>query len=156
MNTEKLRLREPGIIPTQEVLEKTLGDSHRIYEKFVEGLRDLGIENEWKFYPCFGCKAWMARGEYKWVTPRGTKKSKNIYWLSAWDEYFVVSVWFKEDNRAEVLKADVREETKLLIRKGKMFGPKMRTFPVEFEITSIEPLDDIFTLLKYKIRLETH
>ena len=66
----------------------------------------------------------------------------------------MVAIWFKEDNRAEILRADVSEETKELIRKGKMFGPKMRTFPVEFEIRDTKQIADVCTLLKYKIRLE--
>jgi hypothetical protein len=71
-----------------------------------------------------------------------------------WDGYFNIAIWFKEDNRMELLKADVTETTKQLIRKGKMFGPKMRTFPVEFEIKTAEQLADISTMIKLKKQLE--
>jgi len=151
---ENLRLREQHIEPTQDVLKGALGESYKTYETFVSGLCDLDIENVWQFYPCFATKAWMGRGEYKWTTPRGANKAKNIYWLSVWEELFKVAVWFKEDNRAEILNADVSEGTKKLIRESKMFGPKMRTFPVEFEVIDVDNLSDIYTLLKYKIRLE--
>ena len=156
MSYEKLRLREAEITPTKEVLGKILGESYCAYESFVNGLKELEIANEWQYSNCACGKSWVARGEYKWTTMRGTHKSKNIYWLSAWDKYFVLAVWFKEDNRAEILNADVSEETKQRIRKGKMFGPKMRTFPVEFEITDIRLLVDIYTIIKYKIKLEAN
>jgi len=154
MKHENLRLRDQNITPTQEVLKEALDASHGAYDAFVNGLRDLEIENVWQYFPCFATKAWMGRGEYKWTTLRGTNKTKNIYWLSVWDGYFNVAVWFKEDNRGEILKADVGESTKELIRAGKMFGPKMRTFPVEFEIEDIAQLADVYTLLKHKIQLE--
>ena len=157
MNDEKLRLRDPGITPTNQVLEEVLGKSYRAYEKFQSALPDLDIEHEWKYYPSPMCgKAWLAQGKFRWTTLRGTKKEKTIYWSSAWDGYFVVAIWFKEDNRAEILKADVSEETKQLIRKGKMFGPKMRTFPVEFEIIDAKQIADICTLIQYKKRLEAN
>jgi len=65
MEYENLRLRDQEIFPTQDVLEEALGESHKTYETFVDGLRDLNIENVWKYYPCFATKAWMERGEYK-------------------------------------------------------------------------------------------
>ena len=150
-----LRLREPDITPTNEVLGKVLGNSYKAYIKLQEALPGLDIEHEWKYYPSPMCgKCWLAQGKFRHVTPRGAKKEKTIYWSSAWDKYFVVAIWFKEDNRAEILKADVSDETKQLIRNGKMFGPKMRTFPVEFEVTSGEQIADVCTLIQCKKRLE--
>ena len=64
-----------------------------------------------------------------------------------------MAVWFKEKNRAEVLMADVSEKTKRLIRDAETMG-KMPTFPVMFDITTVEPLADIYTLLDCKKRLE--
>ena len=154
MDKDKLQLKDPGVTPTPELLKVALGGTYNAYAKFLDGLADLDIINIWQFYPCAGTKAWLARGEYKWTTPRGANKTKNLYWLSAWDGYFMLAVWFKEDIRAEILKADVSDETKQLIRKGKMFGPKMRTFPVEFKITAPAPLADIYTILRLKKQLE--
>jgi len=156
MKDENLRLRDPGIHPSQEVIAAAIGaESYRAYEEFQHKLTEMEIEHEWKYYPSPMCgKCWLAQGKYRWTTPRGTNKEKNLYWFSAWDKYFVVAIWFKEDDRAEILKANVSEETKELIRNGKMFGPKMRTFPVEFEIRDTKQIADVCTLLKYKIRLE--
>jgi len=154
MKHENLRLRDRHIEPTQDVLEDALGESYRTYGEFLDGLAKLEIENLWKYEACPTSRVWLALGEYKWTTPRGTNKAKNLYWLSVWEELFKVAIWFKEDNRAEILKTDVSESTKQLIREGKMFGPKMRTFPVEFEVIDADQLCDVYTLIKEKIRLE--
>jgi len=154
MKREDLRLKDPNIVPTEEVLREALGENYEVYAEFVEGLGKLSVEQIWQYYPCFCGKAWMARGSYKWTTPRGANKEKNIYWLTAWDGYFHVAVWFKEMNRMEILKADVSEGTKEFIRNAKMLGQKMRTFAVEFSVKGNESLADIYELLRCKIRLE--
>jgi len=47
---EKLRLRDPEITPTSEVLEQTLGGSYAAYETFQDALPGLEIEQEWQWY----------------------------------------------------------------------------------------------------------
>ena len=64
-----------------------------------------------------------------------------------------MAVWFKEKNRAELLDADVGEKTKQLICDAKTMG-KVPTFPVVFDVTTVEPLADIYVLLDCKKRLE--
>ena len=151
---EELRLRDPSVEPTEALLAEILGESYKAYTAFCKGLVGLDIEQVWQFYPCFATKAWMARGEYRWTTPRGAKKSKNIYWLSVWDKYFNVAIWFKGPNREEVAKLNISEETKNAVLKAKQFGPKMNTFPVEFHLTDPEQLADLYELIKCKKRLE--
>ena len=149
---DNLRLREANVTPTSEVMRKVLGSSYDAYAAFQRELAGLELEQVWQYY--MGCtKSWMARGQYKWTTPRGTNKEKTIYWLSVWDGYFKVTVWFLEKNRFEILKADVSEKTKQVIRGAKTLG-KMNTFPVEFDVTDAKPLADICELIKYKKRLE--
>jgi len=151
MNHENLRLRDPGVTPSSELLEQTLDDSYAAYELLQEALPGLEIEQEWQWYTPH--KAWYAKGQHFWTTPRGTKKEKNLYWLHVFEGYFNVAVWFLEKNRAEILRAGVSEKTKRLIRDAKTMG-KMATFPVIFEVTSAEPLADIYTLIDCKKRLE--
>lgn len=152
-NPENLRLREKDVSPTKEVLQATFGKSYNAYGKFQEELANLEIKQEWQYY-LGGSKAWMARGQYRWTTPRGTNKEKTLYWLSGWDGYFKVAVWFLDKNRMEVLKADVSEETKKLIRGTANFATKMATFPVEIDVCTPEQLLDIYELIKYKKKLE--
>lgn len=152
MNDHKnLRLRESEVTPTSFLLEQILGDSYAAYETFQDALPGLEMEQEWQWYTPH--KAWFAKGQHFWVTPRGTRKEKTLYWLYVYDEYFSVAVWFKEKNRAKVLSADVSEMTKKLIREAETMG-KVPTFPVVFDITTAEPLADIYQLLDCKKRLE--
>ena len=148
---ENLRLRDPDVTPTSEALKRTLGGSYAAYETFQDYLPCLDIEQEWQWYTPH--KAWFARGQHFWTTPRGTKKEKNLYWLHVYEGFFSVAVWFKEKNRAEVLNADVSDITKQLIRDSNTYG-KVPTFPVVFDIITAEPLADIYTLLDCKKRME--
>jgi len=150
-NHEKLRLREPEVTPASEVLEQALGDSYAAYEAFQDALPNLEIEQEWQWYTPY--KAWFAKGQHFWTTPRGARKEKNLYWLHVYEGYFSVAVWFKERNRAEVLMADVSEKTKQLIRDAETMG-KLPTFPVVLDITTAEQLADIYALLDCKKRIE--
>jgi len=148
---ENLQLREPEVTPTRELLEQILGDSYAAYETFQDALPGLEMEQEWQWYTPY--KAWFAKGQHFWVTPRGARKEKNLYWLYIYDGYFSVAVWFKEKNRTEVLRADISEKTKKLIRDAETMG-KLPTFPVVFDITTVEPLADIYLLLDCKKRIE--
>lgn len=150
-DTGNLRLRDPAITPTSEMLEQVLGGSYAAYEAFQDALPGLDIEQEWQWYTPH--KAWFAKGQHFWTTPRGTRKEKNLYWLHVFEGYFSVAVWFKEKNRTEVLMANVSERTKKLIHDAETMG-KMPTFPVVFDITTAEPLVDIYVLLDCKKRLE--
>jgi len=148
---ENLRLRDPNITPTSELLERTLGGSYAAYEAFQDALPGLEIEQEWQWYTPH--KAWFAKGQHFWMSPRGTRKEKNLYWLHVFDGSFDVAVWFLEKNRIEILRADLSEETKRIIREAKTFG-KMATFPVVIKVTDIESLADVYTLIECKKRLE--
>ena len=148
---QDLCLREPGMPPSSSVLEQVLGDSYAAYETFQEALPQLGMEQQWQWYTPY--KAWFAKGQYWWTTPRGARKEKNLYWLYVYEGYFTVAVWFKEKNRNEVLNAAVSEKTKQLILSAETKG-KLPTFPVAFDITTIEPLTDIYALIDCKKRIE--
>ena len=150
-NRENLRLKDPDVMPTSEILAQALGSSYAVYETFQESLPHLEIEQEWQWYTPY--KAWFAKGQHWWTTPRGTRKEKNLYWLYIYDGYFSVAVWFKEKNRLELLNADVSEKTKQMICDAKTMG-KLPTFPVVFDITTAEPLADIYALIDCKKRLE--
>jgi len=148
-NYENLRLRDPEVTPTSDVLKQTLGGSYTAYAAFQDSLAGFGIEQEWRYYN--DGKSWLAKGLHKWTTPRGTKKEKTVYWLSAWDGYFRVTIYFKEKNRSEVQKAAVSDKTKQVIAEAKTMG-KLLTFPLIFDIRTADPLTDIGTLIECKKR----
>ena len=148
---ENLRLRDPKVVPTSEILKQTLGGSFSAYEAFQDALPELEIEQEWQWYTPH--KAWFAKGQHFWTTPRGTRKEKNLYWLYVYEGTFSVAVWFKEKNREEILYANVRNKTKQLILNARTMG-KLSTFSVVFDIIADESLSDIYTLIEYKKNLE--
>ena len=148
---EMLRLKDPFVAPTSEILEQTLGNSYAAYESFQEGLPTLDIKQEWQWYT--PRKAWFARGQHFWVTPRGAKKVKTLYWLHVFEGFFDVAVWFKEKNRLEAMKAIVSEKTGQLILDAKTMG-KVATFPVVISVTTTETLADIYALIECKKRFE--
>ena len=148
---ENLRLRDPEVMPVNGILEQTLGDSFAVYEAFQDALPKMEIEQEWQWYKPH--KAWFAKGQHFWTTPRGTCKEKNLYWLHVYEGTFSVAVWFKEKNRAEILCANVSQKTKKLIRDAETMG-KMPTFPVVFNMTTDDPLADLCTLIECKKILE--
>jgi len=150
-NSEKLWLRDPEVIPSDELLRQTLGDSYTAYETLQEALPGLKMEQKWQWYTPH--KAWFAKGQHFWTTPRGTKKEKNLYWLHVYEAAFSVAVWFKEKNRGELLQSNVNETTKQMIRDAETYG-KMPTFPVIFNIITSELPSDIYTLIDCKKRLE--
>lgn len=148
---DKLQLRNPIFAPTNELLAQILGGSFAAYEVLQDTLPGLEVEQDWQWYTPH--KAWFAKGQHFWTTPRGTRKEKNLYWLHVYDGTFSVAVWFKEKNRIELLNADVSERTKALIRDAETMG-KVLTFPVVFDITTAEPLADLCTLIEWKKKLE--
>ena len=76
-NNEKLRLREREAPPTDEVLKQVLGDSYAAYETLQNALSGIDIVQEWQWYTPH--KAWFARGQHRWTTPRGAIKGKTSY-----------------------------------------------------------------------------
>ena len=150
-NHDNLRLRELGLVPTNELLEQVLSGSFGAYEMFQEALPGMEIEQEWQWYTPH--KAWYAKGQHFWTTSRGTRKEKNLYWLHVFEGYFNVAVWFKEKNRTEILNVNVSEKAKRLIQNAETMG-KVATFPVMFSVTNAEPLADIYELIDCKKRLE--
>ena len=150
-HNDNLQLRDPIAAPTGELLECILGGSYAAYEALQDALPGLEMEQEWQWYTPH--KAWFAKGQHFWTTPRGTKKEKNLYWLYVFDGHFDVAVWFKEKNRVEILTADLSEKTKQLILDSQTYG-KMPTFPVVIEVTSTDALADIHILIDCKKRLE--
>jgi len=150
-NHEAFWLRNPELPPSISELEQALGESYHAYKIFQEALPKLEIEQEWQWYTPY--RAWFARGQYRWTTPRGTKKEKTLYWLYVFEGHFSIAVWFKEKNRHEVLNVDVGEKTRQLILDAETMG-KLPTFPALFDVTTAESFADIYALINLKKRLE--
>ena len=93
-STEQL-LRNPDIAPSSYVIAKALGEANNAYIKFINELANHGIQLEWRYYN--DVKAWLAKGLYKWTGVRGGQKENTVFWLSIWDSFFKVTIYFPEN-----------------------------------------------------------
>ena len=148
---DNLQFRDYDNPPASEALAQILRGSYEAYEALQEALPGLEIEQDWQWYTPY--KVWAAKGQHFWMTARGTRKEKNLYWLHIFEGYFSIAVWFKSKNREEILLANISNKTKQLIHDAQPMG-KLPTFPVVFNVATTEPLADIYTLLDCKKRLE--
>ncbi len=150
-NHHDFKLKERDVFPSDEILEQVLNSSYKAYAAFQNTLPTLEIEQEWQWYTPY--KSWFAKGQHFWTTTRGTRKEKTLYWLYVYDGYFRIAVWFKEKNREELMGTDLSECVKRRISDANTMG-KLPTFPVAFDIRTEETLDEVYSLLQYKKRLE--
>jgi len=148
MDAQQL-LRSPEIEPTGEIIGEGLGLAYETYVTFIEGLKHYGITlMDWRYYN--DGKAWLSKGEYKWITARGTNKVKPIFWLSIWSGFFKVSFFFGFDIQEELLQLPLSEKAKEVIRDAKVMGTKMRFMPVVFDISDEAQLNDIYILSEFR------
>ncbi|MGI6105185.1 MAG: DUF3788 family protein [Raoultibacter sp.] len=142
-------LRDATVKPTAEIIAEGLGAANTVYVKFLKDLNDYDISlMDWRYYN--DGKAWLSKGEYKWVTTRGTNKVKPIFWLSIWEEFFKVSFLFSEKIRSELLSLPLSEETKEIINNTEPSGKTMKHLPVIFDITDKNQLDDVYVLAQFR------
>lgn len=147
-NTEQL-LRDAMISPTAEIIAEGLGPVNAIYTKFIEELKQYGISlMDWRYYN--DGKAWLSKGEYNWITPRGVNKVKPIFWLSIWEKSFRVLFNFSEKMRAELLALPLSVDTKEMIKNTEPNGKTMKYLPIIFDISSDKQLDDVYVLAQFR------
>ena len=148
MNKEQL-LRDPNIKPDNDNISKCLNTSYNTYNKFIEELKKIDVSlMEWRYYN--DGKSWLSKGEYKWVTSRGTNKVKSIFWLSIWDGFFKLSFYFSNGMQEELLKIPVSDETKELIKNSNPMGKTMRFIPLVLDIYNDRQLKDVVLLANFK------
>jgi hypothetical protein len=142
-------LRDANIEPTAEKIASGLGSANNTYKKFIEKLKEYNISlMDWRYYN--DGKAWLSKGEYKWVTSRGTNKVKPIFWLSIWEGFFKVSFFFSEKTRKELLALSISDETREIIKRANVNGKTMRFLSIILDISHDEQLADVYTLAKFR------
>jgi len=148
MDKEQL-LRDPEIQPTDEIIAEGLGAAYKVYTKFVKELEHCDISfMDWRFYN--DGKSWLSKGEYKWITSRGTNKVKPIFWLSIWNGFFRVAFFFSFDIKNELLELPISQNAKELIGNAEPMGKTMRFLPIVFDVSSEEQLNDLYILSKFR------
>ena len=146
-STKEQLLRNPDIEPTSDVIAKALGEANNAYVEFIRELGKHDIQLEWRYYN--DGKAWLAKGLYKWTGARGGQKEKTIFWLSVWDGFFKVTIYFPENSRADVLMLPLDSSVKLMVEGSKQMG-KLKFFPLTFDISTDEKLATVFSLADFR------
>lgn len=145
-STEQL-LRNPDIEPSSDVIAKALGEANNTYIKFAGELGNHDIQLEWRYYN--DGKAWLAKGLYKWTGVRGGQNEKTVFWLSVWEGYFKVTIYFPEKSRTDVLSLPLDNEVKLVIADSRQMG-KLNYFPLVFDLRSDEMFEAVFLLADFR------
>ena len=148
---EKQLLRNPDIEPSDDVIAGALGASNNTYIMFVNELEKHHIRLEWRYYT--DGKAWLGKGLYQWTGIRGCHKETTVFWLSAWDGFFKVTIYFPEKFRTDVLALPLDNTVKQMAADSKQMG-KLKYFPVTFELRSDKFLDAVFMLADFRKSLK--
>lgn len=144
-------LRNPDVVPTQEVLKNELKDAYEPFLQFLNKLENHQMQLEWRYYS--DGKAWLGKGLFKWVGIRGGQKVRTIFWLSVWDGFFKVTVYLPENVRVAAMVLPIDVETIEKISQAKSMG-KLHSFPIVFEIQNEVTLDGLFSVIEFKKTLK--
>jgi len=117
-------LKDPNVQPTADVLAAALGERQKAYAEFTSKTAELGIALEWRYYN--DGKSWLGKG---------THKKKTVFWLSIWEGYFQIGMFFTEKTLPNTEPGE------------KMIG---KLIPVVIKVRSEAELPRLFKLVEYK------
>ncbi len=140
-------LGNPDIEPSDGVIAKALGKSHKAYVRFLNAVKKRGIYPEWRYYN--DAKEWLAKGLFRRTGARGGQIEKTIFWLSIRSGLFRVSFYIPEKNRAEVLRLPFDTKVKKMISASRQMG-KLKFFPVIFELCSDGMFEAVLLLVDFR------
>jgi len=147
MKSTEQMLRNPDIAPSSDVIAKAIGEANNAYIKFINELANHDIQLDWRYYN--DGKAWLAKGLYQWTGVRGGQNKTTVFWLSIWDGFFKVAIYFPEKSRADVLSLPLDNEVKLMISDSRKTG-KLNYFPLVFDLRSDEMFEAVFMLADFR------
>lgn len=140
MEKEKL-LRDPEIFPSDEVLADALKKgSFAAYQTFAKKLPELSIAPEWRYYN--DGKSWLTKGVHK---------KKTVFWLSVWDGFFRVTIFFTEKTRDGIQELSISPDIKSKIANEPVNG---KLIPLMTDIDANTKLEDVYELIRYKQSLK--
>jgi len=139
---ETLLLRDEKILPTPEILEKTLGRNFSVFSKLMDAVThpDVNLVPEWNYYK--DGKAWLCKVVHK---------KKTIFWLSVWDNCFKVAFYFTEKNFDGVENLDIDQEIKDDFFNAKPIG---KLIPMILQVKCEKQLDNILKISIFKKSLK--
>ena len=132
-------LRDYEIIPTDKVLENALGkEIYAVYEKLTKIITsvEFGLNPEWNFYK--DGKTWLCKVTYK---------NKTVFWLSIWEKQIKTSFYFTEKTYSGIFELPINERIKQSFKESNPIG---KLIPLTLCLDTVEQLDDLTELIKYK------
>jgi len=136
-------LTDPNIHPTSEVLKNALGESYIAFDELSTILiNKFNLSLDWIYYKYNGCQDWFCKSTFK---------KKTIFWLSVWEQYFIVRFYFLENQLEGIAKLGTNENSFIL---EKEFGPAFKngkTVPLVFKVYSNEQFADLLKIVEYKM-----
>jgi hypothetical protein len=139
--TNKPLLNDPLVFPSNEVLKGVLANSYPAFEELSAILNnEMNLVLEWNYYndgKCWLCKV--------------LNKKKNLFWLSAWDKFFMTTFYFTEKHLESFAVLDISETIKEKLCRTKPTG---KLLPLQIEIFTREQLPDLQEIVKFKKKLK--
>lgn len=135
-------LRNPEILPSEEVLQDALKNSFPAYNELIKAITSntLGLMPEWHYYN--DGKAWLCKVVFK---------KKTIFWLSVWEQYFKIVFYFTEKHCEGIASLPIDEVIKEQFSKSKPIG---KLLPLIINITDGSQLNDAFKIIEFKKSLK--
>lgn len=136
---EQLLLRDPNILPDENVLKSILGNSFEVYIMLFNRIAEAGLIPQWNYYK--DGKAWLCKVQYK---------KKTVFWFSVWDLYFKVGFYFTEKIFPAFQELNIDSSIKDQLAGAKPFG---KLYPLTFTVNDDSLLDDIYKVIDFKKKL---
>ena len=138
MKPEKL-LTSPGLDLNSDGLKNELGRWFSIYETLAETLSKppYVISPEWRFYKDGG--AWLCKM---------TRKKKTVFWISAWKEFLKCGFYFTQKSGDGISDLPIAQSLKSAFANTTPVG---KLYPLSVDLTGKRQLDDLYTVVAYKI-----
>jgi hypothetical protein len=139
---ETIPLKNPDVLPTDEVIKAHLEITFPVYSEFLMRLKSEipDVDCQWNFYN--DGKAWLMKVVWK---------KKTIFWLSVWEGYFKIGFYFTEKNCTGLFDLGIDE---VILRDFSQAKPIGKLLPLGIEMRRIEQIDDLMKIVGYKRSLK--
>ena len=110
---DQLVLTDKNQFPTEEVIFYNIGKSKVIWESFFKHIHinHPDFSEQWKYYK--DGKSWLLKV---------TKKAKTIFWISVFQNSFIIAFYFGDKAEPAILESSISDKLKKQFKEGKRFG----------------------------------
>ena len=135
-------LKDPDVIPVNEVLQPVLGETFPVYKNLIEIItsENYELEPQWNYY--IDGKAWLCKVTFK---------KKTVFWLSVWDQYFKVAFYFTEKHVPGIASLGLDAKIMEDFSNQKPIG---KLLPLVITITSQDQLTETLRIVALKKALK--